>query len=204
MLITWRKTYSILICVNCIYEIYVHNFYSFGCVLGRHFLVGLHGRRDVQEEFCLVHCVCLTSCVMCRSSSVSLVHCVCLTSCVSCAEGVLSHWFIACVWPVVCHVKKEFCLVVSLRVSDQVCVMCRRSSVSLVHRVCLTSCVSCAERVLSRWFIAWCFACVRPVVCHPGAHAGADVSPQGLWPQPPWLSQNHPLPEMAAHGGPCR
>ena len=75
---------------------------------------------------------------------------------------VLSRWFIACVWPVVCRVQKEFCLAGSLRVCAQLCVMCRKSSVSLVHCVCLTSCVSCAEGVLSRWFIA----CVWPVVCH--------------------------------------
>jgi len=34
----------------------------------------------------------------------------------------------------------------------------------------------------------------------PGANAGADVTPQGLRPHSSRLSQDHPVPEVAAHG----
>lgn len=39
---------------------------------------------------------------------------------------------------------------------------------------------------------------------HPRAHAGAHVAPQGLRPHPQGLPQNHPLPEVAAHGRAAR
>lgn len=41
-------------------------------------------------------------------------------------------------------------------------------------------------------------------VRHPGADAGAHVTAQDLQPQPPGLSQDVPLPEMAENGGPTR
>lgn len=49
-----------------------------------------------------------------------------------------------------------------------------------------------------------CFLCVCAVVCNPGAHAGAHVPAQDLQPQPPGLSQDLPVPEMAENGGSTR
>lgn len=50
----------------------------------------------------------------------------------------------------------------------------------------------------------WFVPVVSAVVCHPGAHAGAHVKAQDLQPQPPGLSEDMSIPEMAENGSPTR
>ena len=60
----------------------------------------------------------------------------------------------------------------------------------------------------------WCVGCVLylltvlcavvAALCHPGAHAGADVPAQNLQPQPQRLPEDVPLPEVAEDGGTTR